>query len=96
MKCGFYTLAVLPATKPSMSKHRRQLKALTLTSGLAHPFFIHHRTRDGRGVAASALAPVPGEYMTNNMFIKILLASLTRYLLSVERQLRLVDDRCHQ
>jgi len=34
----FYTPRVLPVTQPSVSKHRREHKALTLTSGLTSSF----------------------------------------------------------
>ena len=39
-----------------MSVHWWEHKALTLTSGLASSFFIHHQTPDGRGVAPFTLA----------------------------------------
>jgi len=52
----FYRPDVLPVTQLSVSKHWREHKALTLTSGLSSSFFIHHWTPHGRGVASYVLA----------------------------------------
>ena len=52
----FWRQDVLPVTQPSVSVHWWEHKALTLTSGLASSFFIHHQTPDGRGVAPFTLA----------------------------------------
>jgi len=45
-----------PDIQCSVSKHRRKDKKLTLTSGLASSFLIHHQIAERRGVAPFMLA----------------------------------------
>jgi len=53
---GYYGRNGLAAIHPPVPKHRRECKALTLTSGLASSFLYPQPTADGRGVAAFMLA----------------------------------------
>jgi len=64
-------LDVLAVSQPSVSKHWREPVAWP------HPFFIHHQTPDGRGVAAFMLAfqhyyqTTPVECSIDRMWIQV-------------------------